>query len=50
MGGYDVEEKLEGINKFKKAFGGTLVKQYMGKTTNSLILWIAYKLLRGKRE
>lgn len=48
-GGYDIEENLEGINKFKKGFGGTLVKQYLGKTTNSLILWIIYRLLRGNK-
>ena len=48
-GGYDIEGKLEGINKFKKGFGGTLVKQYMGKTTNSLVLWIIYRLLRGNK-
>lgn len=48
-GGYDVEGKLEGINKFKKCFGGKLIKQYNGKTTNSLVVWIVYKLLRGNK-
>ena len=49
-GGYDVEENLAGINKFKKCFGGVLSKQYSGKTTNNLLLWILYKLLRGKNS
>lgn len=47
-GGYDIDEKLEGINKFKKCFGGTLAKQYSGKTTNSIAIWWCYRLLRGK--
>jgi hypothetical protein len=48
-GGYDIKENLAGINKFKKYFGGILTKQYNGKTTNSLLLWVIYKLLRGNR-
>lgn len=46
-GGYDIEENLEGINKFKKGFGGILAKQYAGKTTNNLVIWMGYRLLKG---